>query len=87
VGQLIGPSRPLLEQSALALLQRAGQDRQVALDTAFLTEGQAEPTTHGNSKAAQQEKKSQASAEHTNGRNICPSSRRMPRVSGGEQDN
>lgn len=63
IGQPIGQSRPLLEQSAQTILAKAGQERPGNVDTAFLTEGQAERAAYVGSKTTQQDKKSLASAE------------------------
>jgi len=63
VGQRIGASRALLEQSAQTILEKANEDRPGGINTDFITAGQVERTTYKGTKTSQRDKKAQARAE------------------------
>ena len=60
IGQDIASSRPVLEQSALTLLDKAGADRPAGLDTAFLTQVETERAAYAGTDVLQTDETSGA---------------------------
>ena len=63
VGEAIGSSRAVLEQSAQTVLGKAAQEKPGGIDTDFLTQAEAERVAYVKSKTTQREKQALAKAE------------------------
>ena len=63
IGQDIAASRPVLEQSALTLLDKAGTERPAGLDTEFLVRVEAERAAYTGTDARQTDENSEAQQE------------------------